>query len=535
LYEYLYQIDSAMDLMIPDNQNKEAKPVTALLTLPRSELHRGRNASQQEQGQPKQFVLMQLAKGMELSDLVKESRFVAPPTDNNDNSSNNNNNNHRMALVVESTNQSFLLHRLETSNVLVLVPPAADSAAATAAADDDDEPVSKKAKMDEMDTTLTLVPVKARLLTPGVSSGSSFLELRPKILRPSQLAPLLANHVFDPYHHHHNSHHHPNQKQQKNPYRKSSHAKQPEVGRTVESLALELQCSRGQVYAVLTTLHSFPFPTPQQQEQQQDSNMTTTTTYYGVLSEEALQEAQEAINATLMEDSSGRFQSYDLEGVVVADFIPAVLERIPANHTHPYLDHVIRYAMARIIANPSSSSSSSLLSSPFVVVNQDQVTFSVDKIARRLAHLLFQQQQQHLQQQQGENRRPWSRDKFLLKWQAAMPGIGSRYVVHSKMLRGIAIDMVTTSTSRQEKEEEEGEDHPQPYLQYLPADHLPPEPAKRFEALFAVREQWMVDELEPYLETLVEDSGMTLTEILIQYATSCDDEKTGDKVYKAKK
>lgn len=346
-----------------------------LLSLPNSDCFTGATASSKAKSTPHQdnaqapkhtgqLVLMQLPKGVSISDIAFGGcHFLAPkaeaPNANSHNSSTTSHNSHirQAALVVASKKQTFSVSRLETSNSLVLVPPVNNNAGNDAKENNtinsqttEDGPVSKKPKV-----VPSLVPVPARLLTPG-GSGASFLELRPKLLRPGDLAEILQKHVFDPYHNNINN---TTTLKVVDPYSNaktsSSTKKTTIVGRTVPSLARELQSSPGQVEEALGFLQSFPMP-PRSKDDDDDDDQNESIIYYGVLSEEALQEAQNAIIATLAE--SDDFGDYAGEGVSVDDFVAQVLERLSGDHPMDG-EHVIRYALTLFLPKAEKDAANS--------------------------------------------------------------------------------------------------------------------------------------------------------------------------------
>lgn len=54
------------------------------------------------------------------------------------------------------------------------------------------------------------------------------------------------------------------------------------------------------------------------------------------------------------------------------------------------------------------------------------------------------------------------------------------------------------------------------------------------QAVFAVQEQWALEDLAPYLESLVIETGLTQAEIVLQYTTSTQSTAVGldGKTYK---
>ena len=89
------------------------------------------------------------------------------------------------------------------------------------------------------------------------------------------------------------------------------------------------------------------------------------------------------------------------------------------------------------------------------------------------------------------------------------------------MLRGVAIPVVPSSTPRKSSiSNSPGNNTREPLWRYLPADKLPFHPEERLHAVFAVREQWALEDLAPYLESLVIETGLTQAELMLQYTTS---------------
>ena len=205
---------------------------------------------------------------------------------------------------MEDKGCSYSLSRVETSNAYILVPPSAST---------HDRP-RKKIKADQ-----TLVSVPARLLQPG-GSGASFLELKLKTLLLVDLSEQLKDHVFDPY----------------DPSKSWS-------GRTLSSLAVDVQSSKKEVLDGLRRMHALAIT---------GSDGTAT---YGLLSEEALQEAKLAIIATLTE--CDEFQDYAGVGTSMNHYVREVMDRVPTSETCQYMAEIIQHTLTTLQTDPEASDS----------------------------------------------------------------------------------------------------------------------------------------------------------------------------------
>ena len=73
------------------------------------------------------------------------------------------------------------------------------------------------------------------------------------------------------------------------------------------------------------------------------------------------------------------------------------------------------------------------------------------------------------------------------------------------MLRGLAV-----SSSSSEDDER--------FWKYMPAeDILKTEVEEAFETLFSWKDQWLMDELQPYLDAIVDAGEVTQADLLIQF------------------
>jgi hypothetical protein len=459
--------------------SKEGK--ISLLTLPRTEFKNNgaepqvSNDASNDDTAP--LLLLQLPKGWTPQDL-KDSKFVGSA------------NSAHVALVVESKNASFSLNRLETSNCLVVVPPPQS----------DSQGPSKKAKLHA--NGKTILPVPARLLTPG-GSGSSFLELREKPLLIHDLQESLKGHILDPY--------------TKNPYNNS--IKKPCAGRTVENLAASLQTSQAQLRTGLQALQAFALP-------------RTDPAAYCLLSEEAQLEACNGIVSALSEAED--CQDYAVVGVSVERLVKHVVKSMSAEESYADAEFVIRHCLSTMSAPSESGHGNDKVRLSVGKVRMDSYTkvecilirgceesarstiFHVKLtssffFARRIqvavcvARRLFQKQTA-----------PWEETLFLSRWQSELPGVGHVYQVVSDMLRGVAVDIVA-----------DGER----FFRYLPCEKLPSDPAVRFHRLFQEKEVWQLPDLEPYMAGLAD--SLSQSELLLCFTTSGTAED-GSKVYTKK-
>ena len=235
------------------------------------------------------LVLMQLPSTLTAADL-KSAHMIASPSQ-------------QVCLIAEDKGRTYALSRVETSNAYILVPPPSPSP---------DERPRKKTKTDR-----TLVSVPARLLQEGIS-GASFLELKSKTLSLADLYKELQDHVLDPY-----------------------DTSKTWSGRTFSSLAAELQCSQKEVLSGLQRMHALGLPSPDG------------TLRYGLLSEEALQEAKLAIVATLTECDN--FQDYAVSGVPATLCVEEVVNRVPSSETYQHMTEIIRHTLRALQSDPTAT------------------------------------------------------------------------------------------------------------------------------------------------------------------------------------
>lgn len=305
-----------MDLLALSNDGKPS-----LLTLPRQDLQNNSGTKSSSS-----FLLMQLPVGWDVNDLT-DSKFISKPQQ-------------QVALVSEKKETSFLVSNVQSSNCFVLVPPLGDSDEHD---DDCAEQVSKKAKRtEEPDENTKLRIVATRLLKPG-GSGASFLELRPKVLKITDLQKALMNAkaVLDPYN--------------------NDDWKPSEV--TVDDLAQDLQHSRMEIRRGLLAMEGVYVYT---------NNAGRESVL--LLSEETQLNVHQAIVSTLSEVDE--CQNYADTGVDVERCVKSIVERMSQEERFERDYDIVRYSLLRLAQKERSE--------------QDGcVKLDVSKVSAILVFLLF--------------------------------------------------------------------------------------------------------------------------------------------------
>ena len=412
-----------------DSLTKENR--VSLLTIPRSDL---------DSSSPSDALLLQLPPGWKPADL-KGARFVAGAmaTDS-----------HRAAgepqqfqqqqqaaLVVESKQCSFSCYTVETSNAFIMVPPSLTS---DSASPNNNSNNNKRSKV--LDDGKIMTPVPARLLKMG-GVGASFLELRERTLRLSDLLAALSDCTWDPY--------------------DTAAMAHPIRGRTVEELATLLQLSQAQILQGLARVPQV-LRLPRSDE-------------YAFLAEEPFLECYHAIVAALTEVD--QFQNYAQDkGIATDSLVKEALNRMSNEERFDDADHVLRHCVGQL--------SKSQPTAPLVTENELRQSLDVGKVAVCVARRLFQR----------ESTAWLDEEAFFDAWQSELPG--TLYHVEPDMLLGVAI--VVAGESKKEAAE-----RPRRW-KYFPADKLPKDPVACFDELFQFKERWLLRELEPYLERLTDDA-----------------------------
>ncbi|GAX20276.1 hypothetical protein FisN_6Hh227 [Fistulifera solaris] len=366
-----------------------------LLTLPRADLQ-GNTASS--------FRMMQLPIGWKAEDLA-DSQFISKPQQ-------------QVALVSEAKEMSFLVSNVQSSNCFVLIPPPDET---------DEEPVAKKAKSSSLRT------IPTRLLKPG-GSGATFLELRVKVLKVTDLQSALAHAILDRDEENHAS------------------------PMTIDALAKELQHSKMEIRKGLLAMER--------------AFVTSNESVY-LLSEEIQMIVQHAIVSTLAEDC----EDYAGRGVHVESCVQAIVERMSPEERFRHDQDVIHYCLRRL-AHPKSDA------------NAEIIQLDVPKVAQWVARHLFSLQST-----------PWDESLFLTRWQSQTPGVGDAYRVSFDMLRGLAVHRGTL-------------------WKYLPADQIMTTGGSvedAFTLLFEWKDCWELDELQPYLDAMVDATAISQGDLVLQY------------------
>jgi hypothetical protein len=142
----------------------------------------------------------------------------------------------------------------------------------------------------------------------------------------------------------------------------------------------------------------------------------------------------------------------------------------------------------------------------------DLMQLQLEKVASVVARRLFLLQTT-----------PWEETLLLARWQTELPGVGLSYTVETSMLRGLAVDSI----------DEENDDK---LWKYLPPESLPLEPDTGFVALFAAKEKWLLDDLQPYLDRWADSSSLSHGDLLLRFTKIVTEEKDGVfmKLYRTK-
>jgi len=456
----------------------------SLLTIPRTDLDSSAPANNDSAA----CLLLQLPPGWKPSDL-KGARFVGASADQHQHQQ-------QAALVVESKQCSFSCFTVETSNAFIMVPPpAVDDDASN---NNNNNNNNKRSKVRDDGKLLAAVP--ARLLTAG-GSGASFLELRPKELRRSDLraALLLRDNgagVWDPYDaaaaaadaDDTNNKHTTQQK-----------------GQTLDELAARLQVSTAQIRKGLARL---PNALRRQRRSASGTAAADQQYYYVLVSEEPLQECYAAIVAALTEvDDFSDYAAAD--GIAVRGMVEKALYRMSHETSFVDADHVILHCLRQLAASRNNSSSSTDDDYDYdndTNQHDARIRLDVGKVAVCVAHRLFQK----------EPSSAMDVTAFFDAWQSELPGVGPRYQVHPDMLLGVAV-VVVVENEPDGTNDNDNDNNGRRQWHYLPADKLSSmdDPQVCFDELFRVKDRWLLRELEPYLERLSDDA--TAAELLVRF------------------
>lgn len=258
-------------------------------------------------------------------------------------------------MVSEKKETSFLVSNVQSSNCFVLIPPLNDSDENDGHDDDSStQQVPKKPKLSSGESnenakqTKQLRTVATRLLKPG-GSGATFLELRPKLLKVTELqrALVTAKAVLDPY----------------NDEFKAS-------GVTVDDLATELQHSLMEIRRGLLAIEGvFVY----QNESGRDSVL--------LMSEETQLNVQQAIVSTLSE--AEECHNYADSGVHVERCVNLIVERMSMEERFERDRDVVHYCLLRLAQKMNSKDGE------FVKLDVSKVSSTLDVSLKKIEILNF--------------------------------------------------------------------------------------------------------------------------------------------------
>jgi len=411
----------------------------------------------------------------------------------NNSSITNENNGNECNLILEEKGMTFGLIRAETSNSYILVPPSN--------VDDAAIPPAKKTK--RLPTTTSgetkeeLMPMKARLLS---ENSTFFLECVPhyndmkwRRRRMAAICKLLSQCVYSP--------------QEDNDSWEGDRNNKNRDGFTITELSIQLSCSRKEIQTLLQSVDRvFPFPQLSSKDEQR----------YGSLSEEVEQNSLMNIVHTLTEWEGGF--DYFKKGIIWEDMVMEVLKR-GEDEISECIEAVVRYCLCKLRLDDTHEK------------EETCVKLDVNKIAIFIAHYLFISQT-----------KPWEQSVFLSEWNRLMPGVGILYEPKIELLKGVALIASNVDPETLEKSKKAMEysvtgkgESSLVHLKYFPRESLPLDAYERFKALFKEQSTWTLNDLEPYLETLVSFGEESVTDLLLKYTYAFEDKDRSARLYMEKK
>lgn len=200
----------------------------------------------------------------------------------------------------------------------------------------------------------------------------------------------------------------------------------------------------------------------------------------------------------------------------------ALLQQLPGDSGRIIVRHVLSQLGTEI---DNTSTSSSITSS----------TWKLDKrkLLRASAHLVFTSTD--TLKVYGDQKVPV--EDFLERWAIKSPGVGSAedlatLVEEHALLKGIAIkEEMDTALGKGKNTQEiapssSSSSRVRGYYHYLPREGMSMSPVDRFGKLFAVKTGYKFDEIEPYIEDLVDhkskDFAMAKLEFLLKHVRLVD-------------
>lgn len=96
------------------------------------------------------------------------------------------------------------------------------------------------------------------------------------------------------------------------------------------------------------------------------------------------------------------------------------------------------------------------------------------------------------------------------------------------MLAGLAVLVSNDDDDDNADDDETRPDQPRRLWKYLPADNMPSsDPTACFKELFAAKERWRIQELEPYLERLTDATSTSQADLLLRFTKLVEEDRDG--------
>jgi len=459
----------------------------SLISLPQCDFgtRNGAGATSDDEDDDSPLVLMQLPDTLTLSELLSQQSDAKIVGSSHQEPSNGNvvHKKAQACLVIEApkandnhskTNlgKSFGISRVDTSNALIVVPPRMIPKNVASPSGNSPTAGRKRPRAEK-----EYIDMAARLITP-----SSFLELKNHRFEPLKLHELLAADLRK------------HDQRFSNPYGRNRRSVTVDttavatIGFTVAELCGTFQCAVKEMLAALSFLKALR------------STNTKEQARYSYLSEEPQQETTNAILAVITEHTE--WNSHAIPRKEFCNEVLQIVGKGEESWIHDPLD-VVNHCI-HLLSVPSTDPETDAPAP----TSSDVAQFDMEKVAIALAHELFTR----------NSTQRWPRDAFCTEWHLKMPGVGPQFEPSVELLlqHGVALSTISNDTN------DSGESQPQ--LRYFPESKLPLESKLRFEKLFAVRNKWRHDDLEPYVAPLVVLEGKSLAELLLKHTVVTKDE-----------
>ncbi|GAB9471916.1 Sister chromatid cohesion protein dcc1 [Globisporangium polare] len=144
---------------------------------------------------------------------------------------------------------------------------------------------------------------------------------------------------------------------------------------------------------------------------------------------------------------------------------------------------------------------------------EETCTLEPSKIAGFCAKQLFEEQSAQFQETGGSGGDGWELDQFMDKWALRVP---DKVTVSVEMLRGVGLMKAQKGKPTR--------------VVYFPEEDLPLEAKQRFEKLFQVQEKWTIQQLEPFIQSLVVP-GTTQAALLLKHTRSSRQINSTERLY----